>query len=374
MKDEKNIMIKQIFSKKLWTAELLIVSFIWILLFTVPIIVMNVLKNVNWAIIQVLWFVNFTVFAVFLINRFIFIPYLLLTGKRRLYLSIITILVLIPVALAIIQPKTIRRNIPSPTLSYQNKTTGSSPDPVVEYPIKNRKSRKFLPFGFMSTLMIMILSFDTGIIIFVKWLKSEQTRILLQKELIENKMNTLQKQISPHFFMNTLNNIHALIDINSGEAKEAIIKLSNMMDFMLYETSTNFVSINKEFDFVNSYVELMRLRYPEKIDIQLQTDFISKTALIPPFLTIMFIENAFKYGISYQSDSFVHINMKSDKNQYCFEIKNSTHEQSRAKKHSGIGISNARNRLELIYGDKYLLDINQNHSQNTFEVKLNIPL
>ncbi len=141
----------------------------------------------------------------------------------------------------------------------------------------------------------------------VRWSKLEQEKTLLEKENVQNQLAFLRNQVSPHFFMNTLNNIHALIDVDTEEAKEAIIKLSKLMRHLLYDSQAELVPLAKEMEFIQSYINLMKLRFSEKVKINLSIPDQLPDKSIPPFLFTSFVENAFKHGISYQNSSFIDI-------------------------------------------------------------------
>lgn len=172
--------------------------------------------------------------------------------------------------------------------------------------------------------------------------------------------------------MNTLNNIHALIDIDTEEAKQAIIKLSQMMDYMLYESQSSYISLAQEMEFVKSYVDLMKLRFTDDIEIILDIPENLPPIKIPPLLTISFIENAFKHGISYENSSFIHIRYKFTEDTLNFNIVNKLYPDNKSTKNSGIGIENARKRLDILYGKECDLFINR--KDKNFEVNLNIPI
>lgn len=145
-----------------------------------------------------------------------------------------------------------------------------------------------------------------------------------------------------------------------------------MMSYMLYESQTNTVPLQQELEFIQSYIDLMKLRFTDDVEIKVDLPETMPTVKIPPLLTISFIENAFKYGVSYEAFSYIHIAFKINKNQLMMHVSNSVHAPKVEKKNSGIGIENARNRLNLIYGDNYDLSINE--SSTKFEVNLNTPL
>ena len=256
---------------------------------------------------------------------------------------------------------------------------GFTPPPPIEEniqgvrpPIQHGAPESIPPFANLFIMSVLLVGFDSGLIFFSKWMIAEQNKLKAEKESIANKMAFLQNQISPHFFMNTLNNIHALVDIDTEEAKAAIIRLSKMMDYMLYDSQTSTIALSKELEFVKSYVELMKLRITDEIDMVLDIPEIIPQIKIPPLLTISFIENAFKYGISYENPSFIYIRYQILENQLNFQVANSMHEQNKAREKSGIGIENTQKRLELLFGDSFDLKITT--VKNIFKLNLSIPL
>ncbi|MEG2240524.1 MAG: histidine kinase, partial [Alistipes sp.] len=175
-------------------------------------------------------------------------------------------------------------------------------------------------------------------------------------------------------FMNTLNNIHALIDIDTEYAKNAVIELSKMMRYVLYDSGREIISLDQDIQFVENYIGLMRIRYTDAIDIRLNyPNPLPTNVSIPPLLLIVFIENAFKHGVSYKYPSFIHLSIEYRSGQVISTISNSRHQIEPAEKiASGIGLENARKRLELIYGPNYTLTITDNDPL-TYTVKLVIP-
>ena len=184
----------------------------------------------------------------------------------------------------------------------------------------------------------------------------------------------MKTQVSPHFFMNTLNNIHALIDINADQAKDAIVRLSTLMRYLLYDSARGTIALKKEIEFINSYVSLMRLRYSDKVDITVIVPEQTPDIQIPPMLFISFIENAFKHGISYQSKSFVHFEIKVHEKSLSCAIMNSKHAANTPQdgEYSGIGLENIKKSLKLLFDDNFTLNIAD--TQHSFEVDLTIPL
>jgi two-component sensor histidine kinase len=237
---------------------------------------------------------------------------------------------------------------------------------------REKRQGRVPPFANILIMSLLIIGFDTGIALYSHWTRSEQNRLKTEKENVKTQMVFLKNQVSPHFFMNTLNNIHALVDIDSEEAKESIMRLSDLMDYMLYRSESSFVSLVQELEFIDSYVELMRLRYTDDVEINLDFPDVVPQVLVPPLLTISFIENAFKYGVDAEKDSFININFEIEENRMIFKAENSIHNSEIEKRQQGIGIDNARKRLNLIFNDSYQLRINDEN--NIFSVTLNIPV
>jgi LytS/YehU family sensor histidine kinase len=219
---------------------------------------------------------------------------------------------------------------------------------------------------------ILIVGFDTGLRMAVKLTESEREKDQLEKENMETQLTMLKNQVSPHFFMNTLNNIHSLIDISTSEAKEAVIRLSNLMRYLLYETASDKTSLKDEMDFITSYIDLMRLRFTENVEITLNLPERIPDKRVSPFLFTAFIENAFKHGISYKTKSYIVVDIAADENRLLLKVKNSIPTEVTQNTPSGIGVENTRKRLDLLYGQNYHLDIL--NDGNEFNVTLSLPL
>jgi putative two-component system sensor protein len=172
--------------------------------------------------------------------------------------------------------------------------------------------------------------------------------------------------------MNTLNNIHALVDIDTGKAKSTIVELSKLMRYVLYEASNKTILLSREIQFLENYVTLMSLRYPDRVSIEKNFPLEVPEVQIPPLLFVSFVENAFKHGISYRKESFVHVVMQlEDGNRLSFRCTNSTGGSS-DEQHHGIGLENVRKRLRLLFGNDYTLSITE--EDNKFDVLLIVPL
>ena len=198
----------------------------------------------------------------------------------------------------------------------------------------------------------------------------------LEKQNLEQRLEYLKYQINPHFFMNTLNNIHALVDIDPSKAQETIRELSKMMRFVLYEGDRSGVPLTKEFEFIRNYTKLMQLRYSDKVKITVDIPEEAPDVTIPPLMLISFIENAFKHGISYQHDSFIEIKLEIStpsplSSNLLFTCRNSKAEVPNQEK-GGVGLANVKKRLDLLYDKSYTLEIKD--EADIYIVKLKLPL
>ena len=219
---------------------------------------------------------------------------------------------------------------------------------------------------------LMMNGTNGGIKLLYKSLIDEQHMFELQEENLKTEMASLKYQMNPHFFMNTLNNIHALIDIDTEAAKTAVIDLSKMMRYVLYDSEREAISLTADLRFLKNYTELMRIRYTNEVKITIhQPQELPERVAIPPLLLIVFVENAFKHGVSYTRPSFIDILIECNDAEFSATISNSRHPKSSTKP-GGIGLENVRKRLDLIYGrSNYTLDIHEEEERYT--VKLIIP-
>lgn len=216
----------------------------------------------------------------------------------------------------------------------------------------------FMPMFFMTLLM---MSASLGVAMAFRYRRDQLTLKEKQAARLQSELDYLKYQINPHFFMNTLNNIHALVDIDGELAKEAIIELSRMMRYLLYESNHPTVPLQKELEFVQQYLELMRLRCDDSVSISYESPIepsLARQSVIPPMLLISFVENAFKHGISPQDHSYIQVSICCEDQQFHFHCRNSNFSQkSNRKQLGGVGLDNVRKRLELLFPGQYSLQI-----------------
>jgi len=227
------------------------------------------------------------------------------------------------------------------------------------------------PVSFFSIIiMIIVFILSTGLRVIFQWIKLDQDSIDRENESIKNELNFLRNQINPHFFMNTLNNIHSLVDFDTDKAQIAIVEFSKLMRYMLYDSDTDKTTLEREIDFLQNYINLMKLRLSDSVEIEVKVPSIIPNIEIPPLLFTSIVENSFKHGVSYQNKSFIKIEFIVEDNFVEFKCVNSNFPKV-SKEQSGIGLINTRKRLDIIYNKKYELEIDSN--SKIFNLTLRIP-
>lgn len=188
-----------------------------------------------------------------------------------------------------------------------------------------------------------------------RWMKSEEGRREAEKSRAEAELKNLRNQLNPHFLLNTLNNIYALIAFDADKAQQVVEELSRLLRHVLYENQQNAVPLNKEVEFMKNYIELMRIRVTDSVKIETDFDIRSDdTTPIAPLIFISLIENAFKHGISPSERSFIYIKMTEVKGDITCEIRNSNFpKKHNDKSGSGIGLEQVSKRLKLMYAGRY---------------------
>ncbi|WP_291786762.1 histidine kinase [Cecembia sp.] len=227
----------------------------------------------------------------------------------------------------------------------------------------------------ISHLLVFYMSvgISTSIATVQKWQEDEKIRLRLEKEKTNSEFSFLKAQINPHFFFNTLNNIYSLTNIDVEKAKTALLKLSRMMRYVLYETEKNQTLLSKELDFIKDFLELMKMRLTQKVKLDIQLPEKVKDVEIAPMLLLPIIENCFKHGVSSQTDSHIQIRLEKTENELHLETKNTIFKSSENTPEgsaSGIGLINTMRRLDLLYPGKYTLTIDKINPENEYRLHL----
>ena len=337
--------------------ENLLYLMVWMVIILVPVLNSKMLEEVHVSLENILiaWLKIAPYLLIFIIHNSLIAPRLLLRKHRYVWYLVVNLLTITAVfSLVAIYEK-------------------YAPYDTEPYILNGKASFTDLAIYWNILLGFFMTGLNMGIKLLYRSLRDEQQMEELKRQNLQAEMDYLRYQINPHFFMNTLNNIHALIDIDTEYAKSAVIELSKMMRYVLYESGSETISLKKDIQFIENYIELMRIRYDSSIDICLDYPAtIPNKVAIPPLLLIVFVENAFKHGVSYNHASFIHIRIGYRDDAVTAVISNSHHEKSRPGT-TGIGLENVKKRLALIYQDNYTLSIDDSDPA-VYTVKLIIPI
>lgn len=228
------------------------------------------------------------------------------------------------------------------------------------------------PIDVVSTMVaLLMMGMNLGVKLFFKSERDASELQEAERQNLEAQLAYLRYQVNPHFYMNTLNNIHALVDIDPERAKTTVVELSKMMRYILYDGERNGVSLKREIQFLDNYVRLMRLSYTSSVRIDVEAPETVADRHIPPLVLIIFVENAFKHGISYSEDSFVEVKVAVNGERLVFCCRNSKHHSTETDAKGGVGLVNVRRRLDLLYGDRYALYVDD--SDGEYGVRLELP-
>lgn len=213
--------------------------------------------------------------------------------------------------------------------------------------------------GILINCFFVFLS--TGFRFMVDWFVNEKIHTALQNEKLTAELAFLKSQINPHFLFNSLNNIYSLAYQKSDQTPEAILKLSEIMRYMLYESNDNKVSLDKEIRYLENYIELQKLRFKNSASVAMSVEGDSLNKLIMPLILISFVENAFKHGIATDPQNPIKILLKINSGKLYFSICNLKNNHNKDET-TGIGLANVKRRLDLFYKNQYQLEIENGSS------------
>jgi sensor histidine kinase YesM len=227
---------------------------------------------------------------------------------------------------------------------------------------------------FLSTFFVALSS--TIYQIMTEWVKQQRDKKELENKTLQSELNFLKSQINPHFLFNTLNSLYALSLKKSDKAPEMVLRLAEMMRYMLYECNEKEVLLQKELTYLENYLEMEKIRHGQKVDIQYQVSGKIEKQRISPLLFIPFLENAFKHGISQQLEpGFINLTLTIDENRLQMELVNSKSSQgprANASNSGGIGLINVKRRMEILYPTQHTIVIHE--TPNTYTVNLQLTL
>jgi two-component system LytT family sensor kinase len=337
----------------------------WIIVISIPLYLNNAFGGGNQHRLYQFYVHTFSAAAVFYVGYLWLVPQFFLQDRKAAYVFFLTGLILATYFFTSYINDTVLFD-PVQDAKFQEVMKKLSEGENARPPMK--------AFGFFNHVLasVLISGFAMGLGVMEKLKENEKKQKELEKEKLHSELAFLKNQVSPHFFFNTLNNIYSLIGIDGPTAQDSVLKLSKIMRYLLYESEQGETMMSHEIEFMNNYIDLMKLRISQKVEILIDfpkefTDFA-----IPPLLFVPFIENAFKHGVSHRDRSFIHIRMKIENDQILFISENSVVKSSQNEdlQHSGIGLDNVRKRLGLLFSGKNELKIEQN--ETIFRVELSI--
>lgn len=336
-------------------------------MFIVPLVGMVVLSSVDnnysfrWADLKHIWFSLVIILLAFIVHDVFIAPQLIYEHNRTRYGVLAGCLML--------------------TFVFFQCASGPPGRPFGEnmkapppHTVEKAKKPPFHPITgphdfTMFSLMVFALGANLGLKLYFKTQEEQKQRANLENENLRQELNYLRYQVNPHFLMNTLNNIHALVDIDPEDAKTSIVQLSRFMRYLLYESHVERISLQHAIELMEQHISLMRIRYTDNVNIRVDVPQEVPAVGLAPLIFVPFIENAFKHGVSYDKPSYIHITLTIENNTIqlcCCNSKNNVKHET-----GGLGLVNVIKRLDLIYGDRYTLDIDD--GKDCYRVKLVIP-
>lgn len=305
----------------------------------------------------------------FYLNYFYLVPALLLQKKYWLYFVFVFVLIavfmMIRINYFIPEFKHIRPRMMPPEVLKMMHREGRAPV------IMAARQPLFFKIG-PSFFYILIITISAVIRTLTEFYNNQQNKLIAETHRTNTELIYLRKQTNPHFLFNSLNSIYSLAHKKSDLVPDAIVTLSELMRYMLYETDNKTVALEKEINYIQNYIELQKLRLNNIEDIVINVHGDTRNKNIEPLLLISFVENAFKYGTDYKGAAHVKIKIFILENSLDFWIENTIENYVKDPENSGIGLVNIQNRLDLLYPNAHALNITQDNQY--FRVHLNLEL
>lgn len=372
-------------TKMNYRKEHIIYTLMWIALYLSPLmgIYMRMSGNphivFSWDEIINAWEFNTVWIVLFAIHNFLLVPLLIIKRRTGLYAALaVALLVAAMFTLSAIRPSHRKmHHAPQRYECCRYNCKCSEMKALKRQPPQKREGGPLMMFrpGEMVAFFggLLLMGMNLGVKLYFRSQEATKAITQIEKHALERQLQYLKYQVNPHFFMNTLNNIHALVDIDPERAKTSIVELSKLMRYVLYEGNNKLTSLSREVQFLRNYVQLMSMRYTGNVSISLDVPEVLPDSMLPPLLLVIFVENAFKHGISYRTKSFVEISLQPHGDRLLFSCRNSRPEIKHDENmKGGVGLSNVRRRLDLLFPGNYTLDIKE--QEDTYTVHLDIPL
>ena len=315
--------------------QILIHVAVWLVMFLSPMMFINHGRGITSSQFLVMCTVPLSFIVVFYMNYLWLTPHHFTRGHHRFYL-LVNVVVIVILGIWVHLWVTYMHTLYDPDF---------------------RETDHWLTIGFILRdifNLTIAAAVATTIRLAMRWQKAETARKDAEAAQMDAELSNLRSQINPHFLLNTLNNIYALTAFDQSKAQDAIQELSKMLRYILYDCQEPMVPLKDEVSFLENYVNLMRLRLPETVEVTFQSSVVNPQMAVAPMVFISLVENAFKHGISPTEPSFVHIDIQADQQQITCDISNSNHPKTAAD-HSGhgIGLQQVQRRLELAYPKRY---------------------
>ena len=349
--------MKQTFTSARRPLEILIHIIGWGIMFGFPFFfVERGNGNINWWAYVRHAAVPLSFMIVFYANYFLLVPrYLFQNQAKRYVVYNIILLCAIGVLLHLWQSLTF-----DPSFAPKPKRAGMPPG--------------WLFFLRDMLSLVFTIGLSAAIRMSARWTQNEAARKEAEKSRAEAELKNLRNQLNPHFLLNTLINIYALIAFDSDKAQQAVQELSKLLRYVLYDNQQTYVPLCKEVDFIRNYIELMRIRLSSNVKMTTQFDIQPDSqTLIAPLIFISLIENAFKHGISPTETSFISIRISESNKEVICEIRNSNHPKTMEDKSgSGVGLEQVSRRLEILYPGDYTWSKGISKEGEVYESRLSI--
>lgn len=372
-------------TKMNYRKEHIIYTLMWIALYLSPLMSIYMRMSGNphidfsWYEILNAWKFNTVWIVLFAIHNFLLAPLLIIKRRTWLYTAlVVALLVATMFTLSAIRPSNSKmRHAPQRSECCEHDCMDAEMMASKQQPPPMREGGPLMMFGPGEVVIffggLLLMGMNLGVKLYFRSQEDADILSQIEKHALERQLQYLKYQVNPHFFMNTLNNIHALVDIDPERAKASIVELSKLMRYVLYEGNNRLTPLSREVQFLHNYVRLMSMRYSDNVRISLDVPEILPDSLLPPLLLVIFVENAFKHGISYRNKSFVEISLKPQADRLLFDCRNSRQQNTQDENiKGGVGLSNVRRRLDLLFPGNYTLDIKE--QEDTYTVCLDIPL
>lgn len=250
-------------------------------------------------------------------------------------------------------------------LSFQVKVFVLQLDPAFQLTEINQRIIGFGPIPFLIASIIFRLVYDR--------LRFEKREKEAQAEKLSAELKFLRSQISPHFIFNVMTNLVSLARQKSDLLEPSLIRLSDLLRYMLYETGKDKFPVDAEIDYLKNYISLQQLRFGDDVRVTTSWDIDEKSCFIEPMLLVPFVENAFKHGLGMVKDPYISIELRVRNGELFFQITNNYEKQNTSKdQSSGIGLDNIKKRLNLLYAGKYHLGVRDKNGIYSAELKLEL--